>query len=545
MKLSHIANGVTTFLRDFGAPKNTSVAVGQPLANPGSLSTPLAAQLYDEQATDLLVQMLTKMPDLEDTLRQAGIQRYKLRVLLTDDEISQVCETRRDALLATPVHLEPGDTEQSKRLMELLQPHMAGLVATVFKARLFGYSVIEAVYAQTDKGDIGFAFLGEKPMQWFEPKSDGKLIFYPNDGRSSGYGLEVDQEYKFFCTRNMPTYEMPYGEAILAKLYWPWFFRTNGWKFWGKFLERFGTPLLVGNSSDPTAMVKALLMAHSNAVVGIGPDDKVAAVGAAQGAGTVFADFEAASLRRIQKVVLGQTLTSGTDGGSGNRALGQVHELVRMDKRNADIMMATATLQRVVDALCKVNSWAPVKVWFADDQGLESDRAERDSKLYTQGVRFTPDYYQDNYDLRATDFEMASEAAPEGETPPALPGAPAKGAKVGQPPAKSGAKKDSAVKASQLPGHLFSQLPGGRKKFTKQQQQVEDQADAGLEEAGLPLDLDAIRTAITAATSPEDLEDRLFALIGDQVAQEDFVEVLERALFAADVLGYVHAEGKV
>ena len=54
-----------------------------------------------------------------------------------------------------------------------------------------------------------------------------------------------------------------------------------------------------------------------------------------------------------------------------------------------------------------------------------------------------------------------------------------------------------------------------------------------------------MKKAVLAATSPEDLEDRLFALIGDQVSREEFRLVTERALYAADVLGYVHSEGKV
>lgn len=73
---------------------------------------------------------------------------------------------------------------------------------------------------------------------------------------------------------------------------------------------------------------------------------------------------------------------------------------------------------------------------------------------------------------------------------------------------------------------------------------MEEAADASQLVAGTPLG-DAVKKAVLAATSPEDLEDRLFALIGDQVSREDFRLVTERALYAADVLGYVHSEGKV
>lgn len=61
----------------------------------------------------------------------------------------------------------------------------------------------------------------------------------------------------------------------------------------------------------------------------------------------------------------------------------------------------------------------------------------------------------------------------------------------------------------------------------------------------MPLDPAQVRSAVLAATSSEDLADRLFALMGDKVSTEQFTVTLEHALYAADVLGYVHAEGKV
>ncbi len=499
-----------------------------------------AASLYGEYAIDHLVKMLTRMPELDDVLKQAGIQRHKLGTLMADDEIYQAIETRLDALLATPFRVEPSDGEPAKLLSEILQPVLQDAITGAFKARLFGFSVMEAVYQQRpEDGVIGLAFLGEKPMEWFEPKSDGRLVYYANNGQQAPYGVVLDQKFKFFLTRCRPTYRNPYGEALLSRLYWPWFFRNNGWKFWGKFLERFGSPLLVGKSDAPVKMVSALLAAHSNAVVGVGRDDAVEAVGTASGnTGQGFDLYETAVIRRIQKLVLGQTLTSGTDGGSGNRALGQVHNAVREDKRNSDIAMVTLTMQNVVNALCALNSWPEHKVFFADDTGLESERATRDKTLYDQGVRFSPDYYKDNYALRDEDFEIA-EDAPELETPPpgSGPDATAKKSK-GKASASAGGKGSGGAKAS-IPHIAFS---NGRPILTKKQEEVEQLGDDALAVAGQPLDPEAVRAAILAATSPEDLVERLFVIVGERIAEPEFQETLERALFAADVIGYCHAE---
>lgn len=491
------------------------------------------ARLFEEEALDNIIKLLTRMPDPDEVLKRAGVQRHRLSVLMFDDEISQAAETRLDALLTVPAHVyksedEPG-ADKSVEVMRLLAPHLENIQSGAWQARMFGYSVMEAVYEQRADGLLGFKFVGEKPMEWFEPKSDGSLTFFPSDGSGGSEGVVVDQEFKFFLTRCKATYRNPYGEALLSRLYWAWYFRSNGWKFWGKFLERFGQPLLVGSSTEPQKMVNALLMAHNNAVIGIGREDKVEAVGTPSGnSGQTFEVFEAAVVRRIQKVILGQTLTSGTDG-AGSRALGQVHESVRIDKRDSDIAMTQATVQRATDALCKLNGWGKHLVEFADGTGLETARAERDKNLYTLGVRFTEDYVLASYDLDSGDFTLASGAPPAdaGAAPPLSPPVAAN---------QQGAYLRVAGRASES----FSKR--GQRKFSSHQQQVEDLADASQAAEHQPLDPAEVRRAVLAASSPEDLSERLFALIGDKVSAEGFRVELERALYAADVLGYVAAE---
>jgi phage gp29-like protein len=474
--------------------------------------------IFHEEAVSALVKYITRFPDQDEVLRKAGIRRDRLRVLLYDDEIAQACETRLDALLATPLRIEPTDSKQSQQLNDLLQDFWLVAKSGAWQARLFGYSVLEAVYERRADGLIGLNYLGEKPMQWFEPRQDGRLMFFADNGNNgtTGLGVEVDQRYKFFLTTCRATYSQPFGESLLSRLYWPWYFRNNGWKFWAKFLERFGSPLLVGKSTDPKAMVAALLSAHSQAVMGIDREDSVDAVSLPSGnSGQAFEAFETNLVRRIQKVILGQTLTSGTDGGSGNRALGQVHDNVRTDKRNSDIQLIQPTLQKIVDALCDLNGFDRHEVVFTDEVGLEAARATRDKDLYAVGVRFSQGYFEDNYDLKAEDFAgliQPDRAAAAGD-----------GTQLSRGGAAAGAKQFE------------------RQIFDGEQSVLEQQADAALATAGPVLDQEQMRAAIMAATGPEDLAERLFALIGARVSSDEFQGALERALYASDVLGFVAA----
>ena len=70
-----------------------------------------------------------------------------------------------------------------------------------------------------------------------------------------------------FCVRR----NNPRGKALMSRVYWLWYFKTNGWRFWAKYLERFGSPLLVGKSNatdqtDMQAFADQLLAAHNSGV---------------------------------------------------------------------------------------------------------------------------------------------------------------------------------------------------------------------------------------------------------------------------------------
>lgn len=466
----------------------------------------VASGLTQETAVSQLVEWLGRMPDLDEVLRKAGIKRHQLERLLDDDEIGQAVETRVDALTAVPFRLNPSEGAQADFIIAQLNQFIKPVVKSAFNARLYGYSVQEAVYKPTDDGYFGLQRIVEKPMEWFEPRNNGELRYFPDNGMHGYKGELVDQQYKFFLTVCDGTYKRPQGKALLSKLYWPWYFRTAGWKFWAKFLERFGSPMLLGKTGgDVREMNSALLSAHGSAVVSVDEKDSVEVLGGSTGNnGQAFDTFENALVRRINKVILGQTLTSGTDG-SGSRALGQVHNEVRTDKRDSDIQLVLPTIQRLVNALCLINGFEPHEVLLADGKGLEVARAARDKTLSEVGVKFTRKYFEDEYNLEAEYFELESD------------------------------KPAPAKTFSALPQQKFS-FKASSQKITPQQQEVDNLAPSQYS----LLDPDQIKRIVADSETPEQLTEKLFAAIPD-APLEQFNEVLARALYTADVLGYKHS----
>lgn len=465
--------------------------------------------LYTQEAVTQFLSNFGKQPDIDEVLRKAGIARHKLRVLLDDDEIAQAVETRVDALLATPLRIEPSDTAEAENLNAILKEWFFEIATGAMSGLLFGYSVQEAVYELKPEGYIGLQWIGEKPMEWFEPKNDGRLIYRP-DG--TGVGSEVDQVFKFFLTRRKATYQQPYGKALLATLYWLFFFKQNGFKFWAKFLERFGTPILLGKCQDTKTedMSRALLNAHAQSVLAIDAEDDVQILSTSGTSGTAGAAFESFNnqlIRQIQKVVLGQTLTSGTDG-TGSRALGQVHDNVRRDKLKSDMRLITPTLQAIVNALCKLNNWGEYKVILGEEsKPLNKDQAERDAQLKNAGANLTPQYFQREYGLQ--DGDIAE--------PSALP----------------------QTQFSALSKKAFS-FKADAQKLSSDQQEVEELTDSQSEIE--LLNQKQVNELIQSSKSPEDLAFNLMQLM-PSASQSQFTANLERALYAADVLGYVSASG--
>lgn len=463
--------------------------------------------LTREQATlERMFSVFAAAPDPDEALRRAGIARHQLRMVEMDDEVTAALDTRREAVIGTPWRLEGGTARWRAELDAELRPHMDALLRGAFSAVPYGYSVIEVVY-RNDGERAGVSHVCEKPMEWFIPQHDGSLEYRAPDAIAGT--VHVDPR-KFLLTARQPSYRNPYGEALLSRAYWPWYFRQHGWQYWMRWLERFGTPLLMGTTAgDTQAMANNLAAALAGSALAVTTGDTVQAVQAGSGTDH-FSNLDAVISRRIQKLILGQTLTTDASAG-GSYSAAQVADVVRMDRRNADLRLVCATIQRLVDALWEFNARAGEAPRFvmADDTGLEMNRAQRDAILTEKvGVRLTADYIAERYDLEPDEFTLADPAANAAQTP------------------------------QNAPGSAFGASTGATGDLTPVQQGIE--AGIAALDVADPIAPELVRAAVLAARDEEDLRQRLAALVPQ--ADPRFQVALERAQFAAAVLGYVAAD---
>ena len=479
--------------------------------------------LYSQQAEMAFLNFLTRMPDLDEVLRKAGVPRHRLSVLMYDDEIYQCVEKRQDKLEAAPFRLEPAEGLPAQILQSELKKWWSELVLGTQDARWYGYSVLEAVYTKPENPSlfiegpnittfIGWQWVGKKPMQWFEPKNDGRLMLLQNYN-DQHRDIECNQQFKHFLTQCKPSFENPYGEALFSRLYWLWFFKNGTVKYWAKFVERFGNPILKGKSKNVPAMLKALLNAHASSVLSLNPDEDADIISASSngtGGSAAFESFDKKIERSIQKIVLGQTLTSGTDG-AGSRALGEVHLEVQNNKVDADIRMITSTIQAMIDAICALNNWERHIIVIGDEKSLNASKADRDVKLKNAGANLTNQYFMREYGLQDGDV---AEVTPQGATL-------------------------VSPTFTALPNQAFS-FKASANKLSAEQQEVEELTD-GQRSIDL-LDQKQVNELIQSSETPEALAFNLMKLMPG-ASESQFTVNLEMALYAADVLGYVTASG--
>lgn len=365
--------------------------------------------LASEIAVSRIADFMFSIPDPDEILLRAGIRRHQLRSLELDDEVAQCKETRVDALVSVPWHLEPNQSRAAKYLTEIGKPHVSGLMRGHMECVPFGYSVQETMFVK-DGSRIAVDRVSLKPMQWFEPQRDGSLRYFPESGEGGLNGIVCDPRKFSFAVRNA-SYENPKGEALLSRLWFPVTNRREGWSMRLDFLEVFGAPIVIGQVPNWEDFVKAMEAQGVRSTIAWQSSsdlDKVDTITASTPG--EFQALEDAIIRRVQKLWLGQTMTSGDTGsGGGSYAKAQVGYQVMQSKLRADIRRETLFMQRWFDVLADLNRLPRVRFVMAEDTGLEQARAERDAKLFAvlsgSGYKLTKRYFTDTYDYRDEDIE--------------------------------------------------------------------------------------------------------------------------------------------
>ena len=140
--------------------------------------------------------------------------------------------------------------------------------------------------------------------------------------------------------------------GLVRQLIWPFIFKNYSVRDLAEFLEIYGLPIRIGqypSGATPEEKAKLLqaVMSIGHNAGGIMPKGMVMEFqNAANGQADPFELMMNWAEKTMSKVILGGTLTSQADGKSSTNALGNVHNEVREELRNADLAQIATSISR-------------------------------------------------------------------------------------------------------------------------------------------------------------------------------------------------------
>lgn len=162
-----------------------------------------------------------------------------------DDQIGSDLDIRRLKVSSFPFQIivEDGtdsDAEQAKELKKQITPIYRELVKEVQDALVYGYSLTE-LFWEIYNGRVELPKVQGHDQGQFTFTADGEILWETEGGNT----VPVHPHRVITATFGKRKGNL-FGRSLIARCFWPWFFKKHGWLFWSTYLEKFGQPTVVG-----------------------------------------------------------------------------------------------------------------------------------------------------------------------------------------------------------------------------------------------------------------------------------------------------------
>lgn len=252
---------------------------------------------------------------------------------------------------------------------------------------LTGYKVHEPewqIYASGNpllNGKLLPIKLMDRPGRRYKFDSHGETLLISR-GNLMGQAIEP---YQAIVSRHMPTVENPYGQALLSSCFWPWTFKTGGWRYFVKYCERHGLPWPIGRypmgtqDKDIDALGEALgsMLESGYAVVQEGNGVELL-VPNASGSQLPQENLIDRCNREMSKALTSQAMTSELQG-VGSRAANEVAAKRQSTVNDADRDIPAESMSQLFAFITLFNDGpdvAPPRLEFFKQEAAGKARAE-------------------------------------------------------------------------------------------------------------------------------------------------------------------------
>lgn len=405
-----------------------------------------------------LTALFQTLPDPDPVLRKMGKDVSTYRELLTDPRVGSNVENRQAGVLSMLWDIDRGSSKSriAKFVAEAIGAlDVYGITAEMLEAPLFGMKPMEIMWASDGRRTVPQTIDG-LPQEWFLFDQQNHLRFRTTDNHDGIDLTAPEYKYKFLVPRYRATYANPYGTRVLSRVFWYVVFKRGALKFWVTFTEKYGMPWVFGKYRDGADdSEKDRLLEALNLLV----QDGVGVLPQGDGVETIDVTTSGASANLYEKLlrfcndestiaILGHTGSSqGTPGrlGADDSAMD-----VRADIVDSDRRLVESTWNQLIRWMVDVNVGPQAQyphMEFYTEEDVDAENAERDTKLHEIGVRFSPDYFIETYNLPEGKFTVDNTAQPAAAEP---------GADFAAAPGNDGqAEVDSLVDG--LPAKLLQQ----------------------------------------------------------------------------------------
>ena len=332
-------------------------------------------------------------------------------IIYGDSHIQTELGKRKLAVLGDSLNVRPydpndaNDVETAKRVQECIESFPQWRIANsnILDSTLWPVSVTEKVF-RIENQFYNLDQLIRVPPQLFD-YSTGRLMIYDVDSTGNILSTvhEPDPDRYIIHRGHLLSSPDNWGGPIRSLLFWC-LLGTMTREWWARFLDRYGTPFLVGTydsnqegSRDILERAFALSVKLGGLVVSEGTKVEIKQASATD-SGDAYEKFHSICNREKSKLILGQTLSTEADPTGLGGGASQIQEGVRQDIRRFDSMMLVETLRnQFVKQFCKINRLPgrlPKLIWGSESKEEMQARISLIKALKESGYQISDESLQ-------------------------------------------------------------------------------------------------------------------------------------------------------
>ncbi|RDF11256.1 DUF935 family protein [Haemophilus paraphrohaemolyticus] len=350
------------------------------------------------------------LPNPDPVLKKMGKDISAYREILSDSHVGGCVRRRKAAIKGLEWRITPTGNEKTDEILTALFDRLplSHIISQILDATLFGYQALEVMWESENGLLLPTAIVG-KPQEWFVFDEENQLMLRTKDNRNG----DLVPEKKFLLATQQADFLNPYGRADLAMCFWAATFKKGGFKFWLEFMEKYGSPWLVGKHPrqaqihEIDELLDSMEKMLGTAVAAIPEDSSIdLKESASKGASSqVFDDFLRYCKSEIAIALLGQNQTTEAE---ANRASATAGLEVTRDIRNDDASLVEGVFNQLLAWICELNFNVETLPAFElfEQESIDKLQAERDKILTEIGVSFTEQYIHRTYGFEEGDIVM-------------------------------------------------------------------------------------------------------------------------------------------